>query len=493
MQLKKIILMILPIMASSCAIFGPSYEKPVVETPQTWQSHPTNVQFVESGVNLSDMSWWNRFNDEKLNELINQALENNNDIQTAIGNITSAAAQLQQVKMNWVPTVSLGGSASFGSTFNSSTSSSNPAISSSSNILGANNNFNFYSAGLIPSYSINIFQQLKQQDAAKANLALATTNKDAVRLTVISQLTASYFTLLALNEQLEQQTELSTNLSKLLELVKVQYQYGLANINDVQNYQQKISEAKMQIPGIKQNIVVTQNALQVLVNRTTYKITSNHKFTAINTNGIIPANLPSTVLNNRPDIRMAEEQLKIANANIGVATTNFFPKINLTTPIGGYNAQLGNLFSSSGDFWTAQIMAVMPILNLSLYSLITQAKGQYYVAYYNYVKTTKSAFADVNNSLSGYEQTQQTYKEANVYYDTVSSTSKLNTLNYKNGYISYPASLSSQIANNNAKIILIQTKLQELQSIIALYQSLAGGYNYKNSDKPKKFDNSLDA
>jgi outer membrane protein TolC len=138
-------------------------------------------------------------------------------------------------------------------------------------------------------------------------------------------------------------------------------------------------------------------------------------------------------------------------------------------------------------------MAVMPILNLSLYSLITQAKGQYYVAYYNYVKTTKSAFADVNNSLSGYEQTQQTYKEANVYYDTVSSTSKLNTLNYKNGYISYPASLSSQIANNNAKIILIQTKLQELQSIIALYQSLAGGYNYKNSDKPKKFDNSLDA
>ncbi len=496
MKIKTIILVCTPIVLVGCALLGPDYKKPNVDTPKAWQESSSNTQTIESSVNLSDTSWWNRFNDATLNQLIDEALANNNDIQSAIGNISVAASNLQLVNMAWVPTVNLGGSASTGSTFNSSNSSSNPLINNlataSGNSISGNNNFNFYSGGLIPSYSINIFQQLKKTDVAKANLSQAKATKDAVRLTVISQVCGSYFTLIALNKQLTQQKQLVNHLETLLNLVKIQYKYGIATLNDVQTYQQKLSETKMQTPNIEHNIVVAQNALQVLINKNPNKFINLNDFDKISTQGVIPINLPSTVLRNRPDIHMAEEQLIMANANIGVATANFFPHLSLTTPIGGYNAQLGSLLSGNSDFWAAQITAVMPILNLGINSLIKEAKGQYYIAYYNYVKSIKNAFADVNNNLSGYSSIQSTYNEANVLYNSAYTSATLSTLNYKKGYISYPDSLSNLITQDNYSIILTQTKLQELQGIISLYQSLAGGYNYKNTEKLKKFNDEHD-
>lgn len=492
MRIKHISLFCIPIALIGCALLGPDYKKPNVDTPDSWQTKSKNTASVESSINLSDTSWWNRFNDPQLNTLIEEALANNNDIQSAIGNISVAASNLQLINMAWIPTVSLGGSATTGSTFNSSNSSSNTLINNFASSSANGNNFNMYSGGLIPSYSINLFQQFKKTDMAKANLSQAKATKNAVRLTVISQVCGSYFTLLALNKQLNQQNQLVTHLESLLSLVKIQYKYGIATLNDVETYQQKLSQAKMQTPNIQHNIDVTQNALQVLLNKNPAKFDKLNNFNSIKTTGIVPVNLPSTVLLNRPDVIMSEEQLKMANANIGVATSNFFPRISLTTPIGGYNAQLGNLFNANGDFWAAQITAVMPILNLGLYSLVKEAKGQYYVAYYNYVKTVRSVFADVNNNLSGYDSIQKTYNEANILYTSATANATLSLLNYKKGYVSYPDSLSNIITQDNYAILLTQTKLQELQAIVSLYQSLAGGYNYKNTSTLKKFGDDHD-
>lgn len=496
MKLKNIVLLfILLYILCSCALLGPDYKKPVVQTPNKWQENSTNTLSSESNVDISNSAWWRIFNDNNLNQLIENSLINNNDIQTAIGNITIAAGNLQQIKMAWVPTVSLGGTTGIGQSFAASNTINNSTLSSlnnNSSISNSTNNFNFYSGGLIPSYSLNIFQQLKKQDAAQLNLELATANKNAIRLAIISQVSGSYFTLLALNDQLENQQNLLKHLDKLLELAKIQLKYGLATQSDVDNYQQKLSQAKMQLPVIEHNIVITTNAIRVLVNDNSEQISNISRLSSITTNSVIPINLPSTVLNYRPDIKIAEAQVKIANANIGVATSNFFPHIYLTTPVGGYNSQLGELFAVSGDFWIAQISATMPILNLGLYGIIKQAKGQYYVTYYNYIKTVRSAFAEVNNNLSGYEKIQQVYTEANILFNANDSSSKLSQLNYQNGYISYTDNLASQVALDNAKIMLSQTKLQQLQAIISLYQSLAAGYNYNNTDKAKQFGNGHD-
>ena len=478
---------------SSCMLFGPKYNKPDVATPNNWSESSTHVLVSES-MQLVLNTWWTQFGDSTLNQYVESAITNNNDLQTAIGNITVAAGKLQQINMQWVPTVSLAGGAGYGETFNNSNSITDQTLNSLANTVPVPNNFNYYSGGLIPSYSINVLQLLKQGDVARANLDLAIANKNAIKLAVISQVVGSYFTILALNEQVASEEKLIANLSTLSQAVTIEAQNGLATQMDVNDYQQKLFQAKMQLPTLKYNLVASKNALAVLTNKNPDEIKTSTAFSQVEIHNKIPLNLPAQVLAMRPDIQAAEDQLKIANANIGVATSNFFPRIMLTTPVGGYNTQLGSLFRANGDFWAAQINATMPILNLGLYGLIKQAKGQYYIAYYNYVKAVRQAFSDVNNNLARYDNMQQAMLAADNLYRTAQNNAKLSEISYSHGYIANPANLANQVNYDNAYIAYTQTKLNQLQSIIGLYQALGAGYEYRSSDdKVKHFGDNHDS
>lgn len=491
MKIKPIAgLCIIAMWLSGCSMLGPRYNQPQVQVPNKWQHGNENKNLVTSSANLSDVSWWRKFNDPELNQLLDEALANNNDIQEAIGNITTAAGKLQQVHMAWVPTIDLGGTA--GTT---NINLNNPAALNqlAPSFQGSSITQNYYAAGLIPAYSINVFQQIDNQKAANANLAAAVAQKNATRLAVISQVVGSYFTLLSLNEQLHEEQQLITDLSELVKLTEIQYHYGLIDETPLQQVQEQLSQAKMQLPALKTNVVMVNNALSVLIGKSPMAIKVSKPFMKVELSGLIPVNMPSQVLNNRPDIMQAEAQLKLAGANIGLARAKFFPQIMLFSPPGFYNMQLTNLFSSSGTFWANQIIATMPILNLGILGLIKQAKGQYYVAYYNYIKTVENAFSEVDTNLSGYTQNNQMLRETNAYYKTANSIYKLKHLGYTKGSISYPASLSSKISEDNVAIMLSQAKLQQLQSIVKLYQSLAGGYNYQNTETPKSFGDDRDA
>lgn len=478
-----LIVAIIAALAGGCS-FGPDYRQPDVATPNAW-AHNNNLS--ESTANLSDISWWEKFNDPVLNNLINQALENNNNIQMAIGNINAASSQLKQINMAWVPVIDLGGSVTTGQVLNLN---GVPPIGGAP--VSNTSDFTFYQGGLIPAYSLNIMKQLKQADVAKLNLAANRYAKDAIRLAVISQVVGSYFSLLALNEQLEEQKQLIADLSEGLHLTNIQYKNGLATLNDVQQYEAQLQSAKMNIPVTEDNIVHTENALQVLMNKNPGIIDTNNKFENIKTDGKIPGNLPSTVLRNRPDILQAEEQLKSANVNIGVAYSNYFPTITLTSPVGAFSSQLTSLFNPSGDFWAATAAVNLPILNLGINQIVKKSKAQYYIAYYNYVQTVRNAFAEVDNNLSTVVKMQNKRDAADKMYTATKLNAKLNQTNYKLGYISYPDSISSKINADNSKAIVTQTKLQQLQAIVSVYQSMAGGYNYKNTEEAKKFGDGHD-
>ena len=474
--IKSLIISIPFAILCGCGLMGPTYKKPLIPTPTHFRSDSTGV-LVESGVNFSDTSWWARFNSLTLNSLIDDALKHNNNIQMAVGNIAIAQAQLKRVNMSWIPTISLGGTAGVGqANYNS----------------GVQNSFNFYSAGLVPNYSLNILKQIKQGDLAKDNLEKQRYAKDATRLAVISQIVGGYFTLLAIHEQIAQQQKLILDLTEIVELTQIQYKRGYVALTDIQQYQEQLEQAKIQLPALEHNKTVIENTLSVLLNRSLGKITQDNKFADIDINGIIPINLPSSVLRNRPDIMQAEAELKIANADIGVATANFFPSINITTPIGLLNTNYSSLFNPSGDFWVAQITAIMPILDLGLYALLKEKKAQYYVAYYNYIQTVKLAFADVDNNFSNYNTLVKMAISAKSLYEVANSNAKLNQKSYQLGYLSYMDTVSSRLVLDNAQLNLTQVKLQQLQALVNLYQALAGGYNYNNSDKLNKFGDERD-
>jgi NodT family efflux transporter outer membrane factor (OMF) lipoprotein len=493
MQLKKALCLSLPILITTgCSLWGPQYAAPKIDTPTKWRSESSTL-LIESSANLADTSWWEKFNDPTLNSLIEDALANNNNVQQAIGKIEVAQGELRRVQMGWVPTLNLGGNIGTGQVLNLANGATQPTIGPIINGATPNTiDYTYYSGGLVPTYSLNIFQQIKRGELAKADLERATYAKDAVRLAVISQVSGSYFTLLALEQELKEQNQVVSDLTQLVKLLNIQYKYGYAALTDIQTYQEKLEQAKVQIPYTEASIVSVQNALAVLIDKNPQEIKHATTFKTIAIDGIIPVNLPSRVLHNRPDIMQAEAGLKAANADIGVATANFFPTIALTSPVGGFSSQLTNLFNPSGQFWQTQITAAMPILNLGLNALVKEAKGVYYVSYYNYVQTVRNAFADVDDSLAAYVKTREAYTGAFSLYSTTKSNYDLNQKNYNLGYISYPESLSSKITLDNTAITLTRIKLQELQSIIKVYQAMAGGYNYHNTSEAKKFGDEHD-
>ena len=237
----------------------------------------------------------------------------------------------------------------------------------------------------------------------------------------------------------------------------------------------------------------SENALRILVNENPGHIKRNDDFLTMKMDGIVPANLPSEVLKNRPDIMQVEEALKQANANIGVATSNYFPTISLTGALGSSSGALTSLFSGGTNFWQTSITANMPFLNLSYLGTIKGAKGAYYTAYYNYILTVESAFSQVDNGLSGHQKLTDSYNLQNSQYLSTKQAWSIGEERYIQGADSYSTALNYKITMDNAGLTLVNIKTQQLQSIVSLYQALAGGYNVNNTSTPNKFGDSHDS
>lgn len=468
MKLRNIIcLMMIGGVMTGCGLLGPSYTKPDTQDPSAFPSRDSLA--VTESANLPMMAWWKSFNDPQLNSLIESALKNNNNIQTAIGNVIAAEGSLRQVQFNWIPTASVSGA------YNSQS------------FIGEG-----YSFSATPAYTLNIFQQIRAQEYAKANYEAMRAAKDAVRLSVISSTVTGYFTLLGQDYQLQLQKQLVDDLGGLLNFAKLQYKEGYISLYQVQSYEQQYDSAKAQLPIIENNIVASQNALRVLLNQNPGDIKRGLKFTELNSYGVIPANLPSQVLRNRPDVRQAEQQLIAANANIGVATAQFFPSISLTGTGGTAASALNGLFTAGSDYWVKSAALSMPILNFGIYGQIEQAKGQYYASYYSYLQTVRSAFASVDNDLSAHQQLTISLDTQKKLYDSSVLAYKLAEDSYKNGLYSKPTLLQNAVTMDQAALTVQQSKLQQLGTIVQLYQDLGGGYGYHNYESANKFGDGHD-
>lgn len=467
----------LSLILSSCSLLGPDYNKPKIDTPSSWNN---SVEVKEA--NLAKLAWWKKFNDPKLNQLIEEALQNNNDLQIAVGNILQADALLKQVQMGWVPTISLGGSGFAGQMFNP-------------NVFAPNTtqNFNGYTAGFTPSYTLNVFSQIKNVEIAKLNIAMQKEAKNAVRLGVITQVAGSYFTLLGLHKQLEIQNQTIKDAEAMGKYYVLQYNAGKVSKVNIIGLNQYLSSLKSQIPNIQNNIVKTQNALQVLLNKNPGNFSTNNNFDNIVLDGVVPSNLPAAVLKNRPDVMGAEYQLQITNAKIGLAMTKFFPSINLTSNLGYNSIELANMFNSSGDYWFGLLNASMPLLDLATLDEIKEKKGIYYSAYYNYVKTIRNAFKEVDDGLSKNDSLRKVYAEQASGLNDANELYEIEMARYKEGAVAYSDTIGMKINIDYGVSALNQTKVEQLSSLVNLYQALGGGYMVESQlTQVKKFHDNHD-
>jgi NodT family efflux transporter outer membrane factor (OMF) lipoprotein len=460
-----------------CSIFAPEYQQPNVVAPTQFKSGI----IVESSTQLSSLQWWQKFNDPLLNKMIIQALKNNNQIKMAQSNILQAQAQLKMANYAWVPTLNF---STMGMTGNNYATNFTPQGSLSKSLSGgnlANSNFNLWQGGFVPNYTFNVFANINQYRLAKANLELQQATLNAMRISVISQISGGYFMLLGLQQQLLLQRDLVNNLTELSKLQQIKINAGSSDFTQLRLLQQEMDDAKTQIPQLEYSISSTENALKILLGENPGKISVSQNLNNYDLVNIIPAKLSSTILKNRPDVLVAEDNLKLANANVGLANSLFFPTISLTGNIGQASVALKNLFSLGTGFWFVQAAANMPVLNLGDYEQIKASQGGYYVAYYNYVQTLKAVFADVDNSLTNYQKTNEAYLTAHDAYLAIQDYSKLINVQYNNGAQDQISLINAKLKLNSSALNLNYAKMQQLSTIVQVYQSLAVGYKLTES------------
>ncbi|TXI99898.1 MAG: TolC family protein [Neisseriales bacterium] len=468
-----------------CAIFHGQNQPPKIDYPTTTSS---GVQFESAESDFSQLQWWRKFNDPVLDNLIQEVLANNNEIQISVGQIMEAQAKLKAAQYAWIPTLNASATGFAGNSWATNLTPQGSLAANNTFPSGAvaNSDFSGFMGGFMPSYSFNVFQNISQSKLAQASVDVQKANYNNMKLSIIGQTAGSYFMLLGQNKQLSLQKEMVKDLEDLKQAMLIKYQNGGIDYSEIALVDQQIDSYQSKIPLIENSIIQTNNALAVLLNKNPGTMVKNIiDIDRLPTEKIIPVNLPSAVLRNRPDMIIAENNLKMADANIDLAYSVFFPTISLTGNIGGASMALTNLFSMGTGFWTAMAAANMPILNASSFEQIKAAKGGYYVSYYNYMQTVKSAFANVDNTLSNNQKQNQSYTKMLSSLKNAQTFYNLTLVQYNYGSQDYQNLLGAKVNADLSKLNINQSKMQQLDSIVQVYQAVAGGYGSESSIRVK--------
>ena len=328
----------------------------------------------------------------------------------------------------------------------------------------------------MPSYSLNILETINNTKLALASLTIQKASYSSTRLTIISQVSGTYFMLLGQKDQLREQQALINDVASLRKLEYVRFKKGASDIATVTRLEQQLVTNKANVASLENSIAQLENTLQVLRNHNPGAVIVYKRISDLTIDGLIPARIPSAVLKNRPDVIIAKEQLNQAEAHLGLAYSNFFPTVSLTGLLGRASVELSHLLTLNTGIWVVQAAASLPILNASAYAQIHASKAGYSAIYFNYVQTMRSVFADVDNKLTNYKKMNEFYRNQWQAFRASNKLYKLALVQYKSGANDYRTLLSAKIDLSNAKMNLNLAKMQQLDSIVQVYQALAGGY-----------------
>lgn len=408
---------------------------------------PSSTKAYKLVDNLPYVAWWQQFHDLELNQLIEAGLKNNMDIHIAIGNLQQARGELQQVKLSWIPTLKLFAGYS-----------TNPALGVPGGFYGA-----------WPYYVLNIMQLYTQQKQATYNVQLNQAAVDGMRLALIGQVASAYFTLIAQLEQLRLLQQLDKDLKSLIALSEQDIKIGLVNEIDLAQLQSNERLIAAQMKPILHNIVFSENALRFLINENPGRVKNKNNFAKIDFTRFKPGSLPATVLNNRPDMKMAEYALKAAHIGILVAYSNFFPALQLDEFLGESHLPHGK-FAQVTDAYANWTITPSDLGN------ITASKGAYQAQVAEFNKTVKRILKEVDTDYSANKRMNEQFIAYLHAEEDYRRKYKLQQGLLKIGLISYKDLLQSRIYLDNLALTTNQAKLELAMSLVALYQDLAGGY-----------------
>ncbi len=460
----------------ACFAVGPDYQPPKIPVPQRWDEISPHA----NGLPGQTDAWWKTFNDPILNSLINDAIASNLDLKLALERVKNARALRSATIAAGLP--SLGAKANASRRFNNSSSSASQTGGTNTAVGGigvGNQLINIFQMGFDAQWELDFFGGIKRAvEAADATVDAEVENSRMVLVTLLGEVARNYIELRG-NQQLLALSRENLNAQlDTLTLIQIRQQAGLANMLDVSVAQAQAAGTQAQLPNHETNIKQSIHALSVLLGKGPgVLIPRLERHVAIPTtaaNAI--TTLPSELLQRRPDIRRAERQIAIANASVGVATAELYPKINLAAFIGLQNMHITD-FTPVGKSWSTASSLSLPLFNWGkLNANIASKKAQFEQAYLSYQATVLSAFQEVEDTLIAYSKGQERQQALAQAVVANQLAVQLANERYQKGLTAFIEVLENQQALYQAQINLVSGESAVSANLVALYKALGGGW-----------------
>ncbi len=462
MRTKNLFVFTATVMLFAGCSMAPDMKTPKVELPSSFDK--------SSDVNSTvDIAWWKNFQDENLNVLIEEALKNNDDLKLAVANVQKARAQYGISEADMYPQINLDGSAA------RQRKSSNAYPSNFGGI------YNNYSVSATAAYELDFWGKVRnQKNADLSSLLSSDANKEALRISLIVDVATYYFNLVSINEQLNIAKESLKSYEDTLHYREMQLKHGVVDELVVAQARAQVAAANTLMHTIETSKVKTQSALALVLGRTPKEIFENVLVSSktLPQSVEIPAGLPATLLENRPDIKAAEENIRAKTALIGVAKAAYFPSISLTGNFGYQSQNFDNLIGKSSSVWGFGPNLSMPIFDFGrISSAVKVSKADQKAALISYDKVVKTAYKEVYDSLGTIRISKLKCDSVQQEVDAYNQAYQLAGKKFERGTASYLDVLLAQEGLLNSKLSKVSTDAQLLIDEVTLYKSLGGGWN----------------
>jgi outer membrane protein, multidrug efflux system len=462
LRVRYLVVLAATLTLTSGCLVGPNYGRPPVAAPNAFRAAPANIP--STGVSFGDQKWWEVFQDEQLQTLIRKALQQNYDVRIAATRILEAQATVGIVRANEFP--------------------------AAAGVVNGNDNRYARSKFLIPydtsSTQIGVGFQWspdfwgkyrRSTEAARDQLLAADWAQKEVVDSLVANVAAAYFTMRALDLQLEISKRTLAGDRDSLQITQLLADRGATSLLDVRQAEQLVYSAAADIPFIEKETQREENLISTLLGENPGEVARGLDLTAQPHLPEVPAGLPSSLLERRPDIRQAESRLMADNALIGVARAAYFPTITLTGLAGLQSPALTELFSGPAGMWAFVGSLAQPLFTAgSLKQNVRLAQAEQQEAVLVYQRTIQQSFREVSDALISYSKDQDFRKQQELLTQASQDASRLSDVRYRGGAASYLEVLDSNTRYYSAELTLAQARLLELLDYVELYRALGGGW-----------------
>ncbi|MBQ8032779.1 MAG: efflux transporter outer membrane subunit [Elusimicrobiaceae bacterium] len=453
------------VLTAGCTL-GPNYKRPEADLPTGAAAENYNV--------FTQQNWWTMFEDDVLNHMEDTALKYNWDLKAAVARVDQARAEVTVAGANQMPSVS-----TTGTTGRAGDAQGSGQVQSR--------------AGLTASFELDLWGKYRRmKESARAKLLATEAARDTVRLALTSDVAKQYFMMLMLDHQIEIAQQTVEARQENVRIYQSRYEAGYATEVDLRRVQANLQSVKAQEDTLRLQLSKTETALAVLLGKSPRAIVEENITRGKHLNELtlvpnVPANLPSDLLERRPDVMTAEQNLIAANADIGVARTAYFPTISLTAASGYASSALNSLFGGNSGVWNLGAGLAAPIFEGGkIKAQNEQAEAKYREILADYQKTLQLAFKEALDALNSNQMYRQIYDSYLAQTNDMRRSYELTKQQEDAGLIGVTDLLSVEETLLSSEMNLSTARKNELDAVVDLAKALGGGWTSQDIQQAQK-------